>query len=76
VGRGARLGDAGRAWEPEPRGPDMGPPSRVTVDFVPDGPGTRVAITHSELAGDESPTQHEHGWNAVLDDLQARVLGS
>ena len=53
----------------------MGPPSRVTVDFVPDGAGTRVAITHSELAGDESRAQHEHGWNAVLDNLQARVLG-
>jgi uncharacterized protein YndB with AHSA1/START domain len=63
------------AWEPEPGGPDMGPPSRVTVDFLPDGAGTRVAITHSELVGDESRAQHEHGWNAVLDSLQARVLG-
>jgi uncharacterized protein YndB with AHSA1/START domain len=63
------------AWEPEPGGPDMGPPSRVTVDFVADGGGTRVEITHTGLAGDESRAQHEHGWNAVLDNLAKRVLG-
>jgi uncharacterized protein YndB with AHSA1/START domain len=62
------------AWEPEPDGPDMGPPSRVTVDFVPDGGGTRVELTHSELASDESRAQHEHGWNAVLDNLAKLAL--
>ena len=63
------------AWEPEPGGPDMGPPSRVTVDFVADGSGTRVQILHTELAGDESRARHAHGWNAVLDNLGARVFG-
>jgi uncharacterized protein YndB with AHSA1/START domain len=60
-------------WEPEPGGPDMGGTSRVTVDFVADGTGTRVGLTHSELASDESRARHEHGWNACLDNL-ARVL--
>jgi uncharacterized protein YndB with AHSA1/START domain len=63
------------AWEPEPGGPDMGPPSRVTVDFVADGDGTRVELTHSELATAESRAQHEHGWNACLDNLARRVFG-
>jgi uncharacterized protein YndB with AHSA1/START domain len=56
-------------WEPEPGGPDMGPPSRVTVDFVADGDGTRVEILHTGLAGEASRAQHEHGWIAVLDNL-------
>jgi uncharacterized protein YndB with AHSA1/START domain len=59
------------AWEHDP----TGSPSRVTVDFVPDGGGTRVAITHSELASDESRARHEHGWNAVLDNLAKVALG-
>ena len=62
------------AWEPEPGGPDMGPPSRVTVDFVADGAGTRVELTHSGLATEPSRAQHEHGWNACLDNLARRVL--
>ena len=51
----------------------MGGPSRVTVEFLPDGDGTRVELTHSELAGDESRAQHEHGWNAVLDNLSRAI---
>jgi uncharacterized protein YndB with AHSA1/START domain len=62
------------AWEPEPGGPDMGPPSRVTVDFVADGGGTRVELTHSGLVTEQSRAQHEHGWNACLDNLASRVL--
>jgi uncharacterized protein YndB with AHSA1/START domain len=62
------------AWEPEPGGPDMGPESRVTVDFVADGQGTRVELTHSGLPSDESRAQHEHGWNACFDNLAARVF--
>lgn len=62
------------AWEPEPGGPDMGPPSRVTVDFVADGTGTRVELTHSGLATAQSRAQHEHGWNACFDNLGRRVF--
>jgi uncharacterized protein YndB with AHSA1/START domain len=62
------------AWEPEPGGPDMGPPSRVTVDFVADGPGTRVELTHSGLTSDQSRARHEHGWNECLDNLAQRVF--
>jgi uncharacterized protein YndB with AHSA1/START domain len=62
------------AWEPEPDGPDMGPPSTVTVDFVADGGGTRVELLHSGLAGEQSRAHHEHGWHAVLDNLGNRVF--
>jgi uncharacterized protein YndB with AHSA1/START domain len=56
------------AWEP------AGESSRVTVDFVAEGAGTRVELTHSGLLGDESRAQHEHGWNACLDNLAQRVF--
>jgi uncharacterized protein YndB with AHSA1/START domain len=56
------------AWEP------AGQRSEVTVDFVADGDRTRVVITHAGLDTDESRAQHEHGWNACLDNLRERVL--
>jgi len=61
------------AWESEPGAPAPAEPSRVTVDFRADGDGTRVEITHSGLASEESRAQHEHGWNACFDNLE-RVL--
>jgi len=51
-----------------------GEPSRVTVEFVADGDGTRVELTHTGLASDESRARHEHGWNACFDNLAQRVL--
>jgi uncharacterized protein YndB with AHSA1/START domain len=52
------------AWEPAAES------SRVTVDFLGDGDGTRVELTHSDLPSDESRAQHEHGWNACFDNLE------
>jgi uncharacterized protein YndB with AHSA1/START domain len=62
------------AWEPEPGAPAPGAPSRVTVEFVADGDGTHVELTHSGLTTDESRAQHEHGWNACFDNLAQRVF--
>jgi uncharacterized protein YndB with AHSA1/START domain len=63
------------AWEHETGGPDIGAPSRVTVAFVPDGGGTRVEIVHSGFPSEESRARHEHGWNAVLENLAKLTLG-
>jgi hypothetical protein len=60
------------AWEPEPGGPDIGPESRVTVDFVADGAGTRVELTHTRLVSEQS--RHGHGWDACLDNVAGRVF--
>ncbi len=46
----------------------------VTVEFRAEGDGTRVVVTHTGLPGAESRAQHEHGWLAVLDNLERRVL--
>ena len=46
----------------------------VVVDFVEDGEGTEVVVTHSGFATPELRDMHEHGWNACLDNLERRVL--
>jgi len=62
------------AWEPEPGGPDIGPESCVTVDFVADGAGTRVELTHTGLVSEQSRARHGHGWDACLDNVAGRVF--
>jgi uncharacterized protein YndB with AHSA1/START domain len=57
------------AWEEMPPMDTL-----VTVEFHGEGDGTRVVLTHTGLPGEESRAQHEHGWHAVLDSLERRVL--
>jgi uncharacterized protein YndB with AHSA1/START domain len=56
---------------PEMRGSEG---SLVVVEFVADGDGTLVLITHSGFAGERIRDLHEGGWTACLDNLEARVL--
>lgn len=57
------------AWE------EMAPmDTLVTVEFRAEGDGTRVVLTHTGLPSEEQRAQHEHGWHAVLDSLERRVL--
>src|SRR4051812_5898228 len=46
----------------------------VTVEFQARGDATNVVLTHTDLPGEESRAQHEHGWNACLDNLDERVV--
>ena len=48
--------------------------SLVVVDFLEDGDGTLVKLTHSGFANEEIRGMHEHGWNAVLGRLEDRVF--
>jgi uncharacterized protein YndB with AHSA1/START domain len=61
-------------WEGEP--PEMAGSERtlVVVDFVDDGDGTEVVVTHSGFADERIRGMHEHGWNAVMDNLEQRGL--
>jgi uncharacterized protein YndB with AHSA1/START domain len=61
-------------WESMPDSPSAG--SIVTVDFEEDDGRTKVTLLHRGLGTDESRGQHEHGWNACLDNLERRVLTS
>ena len=46
----------------------------VTVEFHGEDGATRVALTHTGFASDESRANHEHGWNGCLDNLERRVF--
>jgi uncharacterized protein YndB with AHSA1/START domain len=42
----------------------------VEVDFVEDGGGTEVVLTHSGFENEQIRDMHTHGWNGCLDSLE------
>jgi uncharacterized protein YndB with AHSA1/START domain len=46
----------------------------VVVEFLEDGDGTLVKLTHSGFASEEIRAMHVHGWEAVLANLQRQVF--
>jgi uncharacterized protein YndB with AHSA1/START domain len=46
----------------------------VTVEFNDRGETTEVILVHEGFSSDQSRGAHEHGWQAVLENLRARVL--
>jgi hypothetical protein len=48
----------------------------VVVDFLEDGDGTLVRLTHSGFASDEIRDMHVQGWDAVLANLELQVFAS
>jgi len=48
--------------------------SRVTVEFAPEGDGTRLVLTHVKLLDAEAVTSHGEGWAGGLERLER--LGS
>ncbi len=65
------------SWEegPEPAmaGSDE---TLVVVEFLEDGDGTLVKLTHSGFASEEIKGMHAHGWEAVLANLERNVFPS
>ena len=61
-------------WEGHP--PEMAGSegTLVVVDFVAEGDGTEVVITHTGFADEGIRGMHAHGWNAVMDNLERRGL--
>jgi len=57
-------------WEHEP----LESETLVTVEFLESGSGTRLILTHGSFTTVTSRQEHEHGWTAVLDNLQ-KFLG-
>lgn len=53
------------AWENMPGGVT----SQITLDFLPDGDGTRLVLTHEKLADLESRGLHTQGWSGCLDSI-------
>ena len=46
----------------------------VEIDFVDDGDGTLVRLTHSGFASEQVRDMHAQGWQGVLANLEARVF--
>jgi uncharacterized protein YndB with AHSA1/START domain len=63
------------SWEEGP-GPAMrgAENTLVVVDFVEDGDGTIVKLTHTGFENEELRDMHTHGWQAVLTNLEAKVF--
>ncbi len=59
------------AWEGESPEPSE---TVVTVEFTGREGATDVVLLHEGFSSAESRAAHEHGWNAVLENLQGRVF--
>jgi len=46
----------------------------VEIDFVDEGDGTLVKLTHSGFASEQVRDMHTQGWQGVLANLEARVF--
>ena len=57
--------------EPNPVTPGS---TRIEIELVPDGDGTRLRFTH-ELATAESAQSHAHGWDHYLGRLEVAAAG-
>jgi uncharacterized protein YndB with AHSA1/START domain len=60
-------------WEWEGESPEPNE-TVVTVSFHHHAGATGVVLVHDGFSTDESRAAHEHGWHAVLDNLESRAL--
>lgn len=49
------------------------PESTVTLEFQPEGAGTRLTLTHVKFASEEMRDNHSGGWTAILEALAGAV---
>ncbi len=47
--------------------------STVTLDFEPEGTGTKLTLTHIRFDSEESRNNHEGGWTAILAALETSL---
>ena len=63
------------SWEEGPDAAMAGSErSQVVVEFLEDGDGTIVRLTHSGFANDQIREMHVQGWQAVLANLERSVF--
>ena len=64
-------------WEPGPDGPSPVPPGSSTLEYVliPDGEGTLLKFTHSDLPNAQSCESHAQGWDHYFARLAVAATG-
>jgi uncharacterized protein YndB with AHSA1/START domain len=63
------------SWEEGPEPAMAGSESSlVVVEFIVEGDGTLVKLTHSGFASDQIREMHAQGWQAVLANLERSVF--
>lgn len=63
------------SWEEGPDAAMAGSESTlVVVEFLEDGDGTLVKLTHSGFASEQIREMHAQGWEAVLANLERNVF--
>ncbi|MGH6719823.1 MAG: SRPBCC family protein [Alphaproteobacteria bacterium] len=53
-----------------------GIPTLVTLEFMPDGKGTRLRVTHEAMTSAEMADAHKGGWSSCLDRLAKLCKGA
>jgi uncharacterized protein YndB with AHSA1/START domain len=64
------------SWEGKPAETEGSDETLVVVEFLEDGAGTEVRLTHSGFTSDQIREMHRDGWNGVLENLGRRVFPS
>ena len=64
-------------WEAGEDGPNTVPPgsSTIEIELTPEGDGTRLRFTHSDLPSKETADSHNHGWGHYLERLEIAASG-
>lgn len=52
-----------------PKNPIEDAPYKLTIQFLPQGNGSRIEVTQENLKDEEAIKVHEEGWNKALNDL-------
>jgi uncharacterized protein YndB with AHSA1/START domain len=60
-------------WTWEPPDPHAGVETLVTINLHEKDGGTELALTHARFPTEQTMRQHESGWGATLDGLNALV---
>jgi len=53
-----------------------GIPTTVTLEFLPEGKGTRLRVTHEAMTSAEMVDDHKGGWSSCLDRLAELCKGA
>jgi len=64
-------------WDPGHDGANAVPPgtSTIEIELTPDGDGTLLRFTHSDLPSAEAAESHGHGWDHYLERLVGAAGG-